>query len=122
MRPLFSLLVCKILAIPSFAEDASSVIFSQAMITLQHHRINGHTFKAFSSSSLISCGLQCTKNPRCVSTNFKATQPSEKGVCELNDQGMAWPADKKDLEYEEGVIFTQYQSIEVRLLERKYSN
>ncbi|KAJ7365067.1 hypothetical protein OS493_007709 [Desmophyllum pertusum] len=60
--------------------------------------------------SLLS--LLCTRNPRCVSTNFKAPQPSGKGVCELNDQGMAWTADKKDLEYEAGVIFTQYQNIE----------
>ena len=122
MRSLLSLLVCIILAIHSFAEDTSYDFSSQAVITIQHHRISGHTFKTFSSPSLISCGLQCTRNPRCVSTNFKAPQPSGKGVCELNDQGMAWTADKKDLEYEAGVIFTQYQNIEVRLLVRKYSN
>jgi len=31
----------------------------------------------------------------------------------LNDRGVAWPADEKDMEHEEGVIFTQYRRTEV---------
>ena len=115
MRPFFPLLVslvCNILVLQLFVVDASQ---SVAVITLQNRRINGHTFKTFSSPSLITCGLHCARSAHCVSTNFKSTQPNGQGVCELNDQGIAWPADEKDLEYEEGVFFTQYQSIQVRL-------
>ena len=112
MRPFFPLLACSILVLQLFDVDASQ---SVAVITLQNRSINGHTFKTFSWPSLITCVLHCARNPHCVSTNFKSTQPNGQGVCQLNDQGIAWPADEKDLEYEEGVIFTQYQSIQVRL-------
>lgn len=114
MRSCFPILVCKILAMQSFAVDASQSLFSsQAVLNLQNRRLSGHMFKKFSSPSLISCGLQCNRNPQCASTNFKATETGGKGVCELNDRGVAWPADEKDLVDEEGVIFTQYQRIEV---------
>ena len=110
MRSLLCLLAFEILTAKSFAEDKSSVSSSQAVKNRQNRRLNGHTFKRFSSDSLISCGLHCTRNPRCVSTNFK-TESGGKGVCELNDNGIAWPADESNLDNEEGVIFTQYQSI-----------
>lgn len=111
MRSLLCLLAFEILTAKSSAEDKSSVSSSQAVKNRQNRRLNGHTFKRFSTDSLISCGLHCTRNPRCVSTNFKATESGGKGVCELNDNGIAWPADESNLDNEEGVIFTQYQSI-----------
>ena len=114
MRPCFLILLCKILAMQLFAVDGSqSVSSSQAVLNVQNRRLHGHIFKTFSSPSLISCGLHCNRNPRCASTNFKATDTSGKGVCELNDLGVAWPADEKDMKHEEGVIFTQYRRIEV---------
>ena len=114
MRPCFLILLCKSLVMQLFAVDAGqSVFFSQAVLNLQNRRLHGHKFKIFSSPSLIACGLHCNRNPRCASTNFKATSTGEKGLCELNYRGVAWPADKKDMEHEEGVIFTQYQRLEV---------
>ena len=117
MRPCFLILLCKSLVMQLLAVDASanqSVFFSQAVLNLQNRRLHGHMFKKFSSPSLITCGLQCNRNPRCASTNFKATDTGEKGVCELNYRGVAWSgADDKDMEHEEGVTFTQYQRLEV---------
>ena len=117
MRPCFLILLCKSLVMQLFAVDANqSVFFSQAVLNLQNRRLHGHMFKTFSSPSLITCGLQCNRNPRCASTNFKATDTGEggEGGCELNYRGVAWSgADDKDMEHEEGVIFTQYQPLEV---------
>ena len=114
MRPCFAILLCKSLVMQLFAVDANqSVFFSQAVLNLQNRRLRGHMFKTFSSPSLITCGLHCNRNPRCASTNFKATDTAEKGLCELNYRGVAWTADDKDMEHEEGVIFTQYQGLKV---------
>ena len=113
MRPCFLILLCKSIVMQLFAVDASqSVFFSQGVKNLQNRRLHGFMFKTFSTPSLITCGLHCNRNPRCASTNFKATNTGEKGFCELNYRGVALPADEKDMEYEEGVIFTQYQRLE----------
>ena len=114
MRPCFLIFLCKSLVMQLFAGDVNqSVFFSQAVLNLQNRRLHGHMFKSFFSPSLITCGLHCNRNPRCVSTNFKATVNGEKGLCELNYHGVAWPTDERDMEHEEGVIFTQYQRLEV---------
>ena len=114
MRQCFLILLCKSLVKQLFAVDSSqSVFFSQVVLNLQNRRLHDHKFKTFSSPSLITCGLHCNRNPRCASTNFKAIDTGEKGVCELNSRGVAWPADEKDMEHEEGVIFTQYQRLDV---------
>ena len=115
MRPCFLIFLCKILGMQLFSVDASqsAVYSSQPVLNLQNRRLNGHMLKTFSSRSLIMCGLLCNRNPRCASTNFKGTDAGGKGVCELNDRGVAWPVDEKDMEHEEGVIFTQYRHTEV---------
>lgn len=114
MRQCILILLCKILRMQLFSVDAiPSVYSSQPVLNLQNRRLKGHMLKTFSSRSLIMCGLLCNRNPRCASTNFKGTDAGGKGVCELNDRGVAWPADEKDMEHEEGVIFTQYRRTEV---------
>ena len=56
------------------------------VITRNHRRLKGFTFKTFHLASLISCGLLCQRDPPCVSTNFRKVFKSE-GTCELNDRG-----------------------------------
>ena len=77
------------------------------MITHHHRRLKGFAPKTFHSASLISCGLQCQRNPRCVSTNFKKVSKTE-GTCELNDRGVYPPEEGKELEYDEEAIYTQF--------------
>ena len=56
------------------------------VITYNHRRLKGFTFKTIHLASLISCGLLCQRDPRCVSTNFRKVFKSQ-GTCELNDRG-----------------------------------
>ena len=77
------------------------------VITHHHRRLKGFAPKTFHSASLISCGLQCHRNPRCVSTNFKKVSKTE-GTCELNDRGVYPPEEGKELEYDEEAIYTQF--------------
>lgn len=114
MRQCILILLCKILRMQLLSVDAIQFVYSsQPVLNLQNRRLNGHMLKTFSSRSLIMCGLLCNRNPRCSSTNFKGTDAGGKGVCELNDRGLAWPVDEKDIEHEEGVFFTQYGPTEV---------
>ncbi len=106
--------VCKILASQTIACDENSL--SRPVITRIHRRLKGFTFNTFYSASLVSCGLQCQRNPRCVSTNFrKVLSPDKtKGVCELNDKGVLLPIEVRELENDEKAVYTQFYDIKVR--------
>ena len=108
--------ICQILTSQTIAWDASSL--SSPVITWNHHRLKGFTFKSFHSVSLVSCGLQCQRSPRCISTNFRKFSSLEKadtggGVCELNELGAVSPMDEDDLEHDEESIYTQFSNIKV---------
>ena len=77
------------------------------MITRNHRRLKGFTFKTFHLASLISCGLLCQRDPRCVSTNFRKVFKSE-GTCKLNDRGVLLTEKGNGLEYNEEAIYTQF--------------
>ena len=76
------------------------------VITRNHRRLKGFTFKTFHLASLISCGLLCQSDPRCVSTNFRKVSKA-RGTCELNDRGVFPLEEGKELEYDEEAIYTQ---------------
>ena len=76
------------------------------VITRNHRRLKGFTFKTFHLASLISCGLLCQRDPRCVSTNFRKVSKT-RGTCELNDRGVFPLEEGKELEYDEEAIYTQ---------------
>ncbi|KAL9974968.1 hypothetical protein ACROYT_G012080 [Oculina patagonica] len=101
-------LVCKILASQSTVWDEISL--SGPVITRHHRRLRGFTFNTFHSASLVSCGLQCQRNPRCVSTNFrKVSSLNEiKGICELNERGVLLPIEGRELELDEKAVYTQF--------------
>ena len=82
------------------------------MITRNHRRLKGFTFKTFHLASLISCGLLCQRDPRCVSTNFRKVFKSE-GTCELNDRGVLLTEKGNELEYDEEAIYTQFYHTKV---------
>ena len=82
------------------------------VITRNHRRLKGLTFKAFHLASLISCGLLCQRDPRCVSTNFRKVSKSE-GTCELNDRGVLLTEKGNELEYNEEAIYTQFYDTKV---------
>ena len=106
--------VCKILACQTIAWDENSV--SRPVITRNHRRLKGFTFNTFHSASLVSCGLQCQRNPRCISTNFRKVSSLEKtkGICELNGMGALSPIEEKELEIVEKSVYTQFYDIKVR--------
>ena len=83
------------------------------VITRNHRRLKGFTFKAFHLASLISCGLLCQRDPRCVSTNFRKVSKSE-GTCELNDRGVLLTEKGNELEYNEEAIYTQFYDTKVK--------
>ena len=82
------------------------------MITRNHRRLKGFTFKTFHLASLISCGLLCQSDPRCVSTNFRKVFKSE-GTCKLNDRGVLLTEKGNELEYDEEAIYTQFYDTKV---------
>ncbi|CAH3154085.1 unnamed protein product [Pocillopora meandrina] len=82
------------------------------VITRNHRRLKGFTFKTFHLASLISCGLLCQRDPRCVSTNFRNVFKSE-GTCELNDRGALLTEKGNELEYDEEAIYTQFYDTKV---------
>ena len=82
------------------------------MITRNHRRLKGFTFKTFHLASLISCGLLCQSDPRCVSTNFRKVFKSE-GTCKLNDRGVLLTEKGNGLEYNEEAIYTQFYDTKV---------
>ena len=113
-RFLVQTLFCLILTFQTLAWGISSL--SSSVITRNHRRLKGSTFKSFSSVSLVECGLQCQRHPRCVSTNFRQTSILHEtgGVCELNEQRAVTPIEgNEDLEYEEGAVYTQLRDTKV---------
>jgi len=106
--------VLEILSSKTIAWDENSL--SRPVITRNHRRLKGFTFNTFHSASLISCGLKCQRNPRCVSTNFhKVSSFGEtEGICELNDKGAVLPLEGKELKFDEEAIYIQFEEKEVR--------
>ena len=82
------------------------------VITRNRRRLKGFTFKTIHLASLISCGLLCQRDPRCVSTNFGKVFKSE-GTCELNDRGVLLTEKENELEYDEEAIYTQFYDTKV---------
>ena len=106
--------LCEILSSQAIAWDENSL--SRPVITRNHRRLKGFTFSTFHSASLISCGLKCQRNPRCVSTNFrKVSRLNEtEGVCELNrDKREVMPIEGKELEYDEEAVYIHFEDKEV---------
>ena len=98
------LIVLSVVASQAFLCKEASL--SCPVITRNHRRLKGFTLKTFHSASLISCSLQCQRNPRCISTNFRKISKTE-GTCELNDRGVFPLEEGKELEYDEEAIYTQ---------------
>ena len=93
-------------------------LLSTPVITRNHHRLKGFTYKSLLSLSLVSCGLQCQRQPQCVSVNFLKVSRIDKteGVCELNNWGVESPIEENEhLEYEEGVVYAQFRDMKVSL-------
>ena len=105
--------LCKILACQTVAWNENSV--SRLVISRNHRRLKGFTFNAFHSASLVSCGLQCQRNPRCASTNFRKVSSLDKtkGVCELSEKGVLLSSEDKDLEYDKEYVYSQFYDIKV---------
>ena len=103
-----------ILSSQTIAWDEHSL--SRPVITRNHRRLQGYTFSTFHSVSLVSCGLKCQRNPRCVSTNFRkiSSLDESKGVCELNDKRALSPIEGKELEFDEEAVYIQFEDEEVR--------
>ena len=87
--------LCAVLVVLSMPKVVASEAFlckeaslSCPVIT-HNHRV---TLKTFHLASLVSCGLPCQRDPRCVSTNFRKVSKT-KGTCELNDRGF-FPLDE----------------------------
>ena len=106
--------VCKILASQTIAWDENSL--SRPVITRNHRRLKGFTFSKFHSVSLVSCGLLCQRNSRCISTNFRKVSSLEdaKGTCDLNERGALLPFEEKELEHDEQSVYTQFYDMKVR--------
>ena len=105
--------LCEILSSQAIAWDENSL--SRPVITRNHRRLKGFTFSTFHCASLVSCGLKCQRNPRCVSTNFrKVSRLNEtEGVCELNDKREVMPIEGKELEYDEEAVYIHFEDKEV---------
>ena len=106
--------VCKILTSRTVAWDENSL--SRPVITRNHRRLNGFTFNTFYSDSLVSCGLLCQRNSRCISTNFRKVSNSDetRRVCELNERGALLPIEEKELEHDEESVYIQFYDMKVR--------
>ena len=106
--------VVGILSSQTVAWDENSL--SRPVITRNHRWLKGFTFNTFHSASLISCGLKCQRNPRCVSTNFRkvSSLDESKGFCELNDKRALSPIEGKELEFDEEAVYIQFEDEQVR--------
>ena len=111
IRFLAVVFVCIIVPTETIVWDKNSL--SRPIITRNHHRLKGFTFNTFRSVSLVSCGLQCQRNPRCVSTNFRKVSKTE-GICELSDRGALLPMEEKQLEYDLEAVYTQFYDMKVK--------
>ena len=107
---LIVLLMFEVVASQAFVCKKASL--SCPVITCNHRRLKGFTFKTIHLASLISCGLLCQRDPRCVSTNFRKVFKSE-GTCELNDRGVLLTWKGNELEYNEEAIYTQFYDTKV---------
>ena len=109
--------LCKILVSQAIIWDENSL--SRPVITRNRRRFKGFTFKTFPSASLVSCGLKCQRNSRCVSTNFRKVSSLDEteGVCELNKMNALAsirPIEGRELENDEKAIYTQFYDMKVR--------
>ena len=106
---LILLLMSEVVASRAFLKQSS---LSCPVVTYNHRQLKGFTFKTIHSASLVSCGLLCQRDPRCVSTNFRKVFKSQ-GTCELNDRGALLTEKGNELEYDEEVIYTQFYDTKV---------
>ena len=106
--------VFEILSSQTIAWDENSL--SRPAIARNHRWLKGFTFNTFHSASLVSCGLKCQRNPRCVSTNFRkvSSLDESKGVCELNDRRAVSPIEGKELKIDEEAVYIQFEDEKVR--------
>lgn len=108
--------VFKILTSQVIALDEDSL--SRLVSTRSHRRLKGFTFNTFHSASLLSCALQCQRNPRCVSTNFRksSTFVETDRICELNTRGVMLPQAIKgrELVHDEETVYSQFYDRKVR--------
>ena len=113
---LAAVFVSKILTSRVIALDENPL--SRLYLTRYHRRLKGFTFNTLHSVSLVYCALQCRRNPRCFSTNFRinSTLDETDGICELNDRGVMLPqADKgRDPVHEEETVYSQFYDRKVR--------
>ena len=108
---LIVLLMFEVVASQAFVCKKASL--SCPVITYNHRRLKGFTFKTIHQASLVSCGLLCQRDPRCVSTNFRNVFKSE-GTCELNEGGVLLTEKGNQLEYNEEAIYTQFYDTKVK--------
>ena len=113
---LVAVFVSEILASRVIALDENPL--SRLVLTRYHRRLKGFTFNSFHSASLISCTLQCRRNPRCFSTNFRKAWSFEEtdGICELNDRGVMLPQaiKRRELAHDEETVYSQFYDRKVR--------
>ena len=124
MHTKMSFTLCAELVVLLMSEVVASQVFlckeaslSCPVITYSHRRLKGFTFKTIHQASLVSCGLLCQRDPRCVSTNFRNVFKSQ-GTCELNDRGALLTEKGNELEYDEEAIYTQFYDMKVLLTPR----
>ena len=105
------------------------------VINHNHRRLKGFTFKTFYLASLVSCGLLCQRDPRCVSTNFRNVHKwgERRGGLMVSalDSGSGGPGSspgrghcvvflgKTKLEYGEEAIYTQFYNTKVTQKKKK---
>ena len=108
--------VCIVTPSETSVWDSNSL--SRPVITRNHRRLKGFAFNTFHSVSLVSCGLQCQRNPRCVSTNFRKVSSFDKteGICELNDRGVLLSLEGEELEFDEEAVYTQFYDTKVNYI------
>ena len=91
---------------------------SRLVLIRYHRRLRGFTFNTVHSASLVYCALQCRRNPRCFSTNFRKALALEEtdGICELNDRGVMLPQAivGRELVQDEETVYSQFYDRKVR--------
>ena len=111
-----AVIVFTILTSQVIALDEESL--SRLVLIRYHRRLKGFTFNTFHSASLVYCALQCRRNPRCFSTNFRKASTLEEtdGICELNDRGVMLPQAVvgRGLVNDEETVYSQFYDRKVR--------
>ena len=99
---------CFCILIPQIISRDSTLLSSTAT-SRANRRLKGFTFKSLRVDSVVSCGLRCQRDSRCVSLNFVQTLSSDQGkianVCELNERDAV--SNSGDLEYDEESVYIQ---------------